>query len=131
MAKELSFSRDLFPSVPRSEELLARESDDYVPPQIDIQEPLSIRPGETKTVSFRYRSGVPQGTAFGITWHATELDADAGINILQDMLLPSFEIFPPSPRRDTGEMQAGTVRLSADRRIPIEILYGSMAIYQP
>ena len=124
-------SRNLLPSFfvedfPRAEDAQIR-----VRAIIDIDEPLTIQRGESKSVSFQYRSGVPSSTAFGITWHATEADADALINHIQDEPLPAFEISPPNPRADTGGLQDGIVRLRAPANMRLGIIYGAMAIYQP
>ena len=97
---------------------------------VDIDEPLQISPGETKTVQFRYISGVPDATAFGITWHGTEEDADLQRNKLQDEPVPDFTITPQSPRADTGAWQRGTVELRAPYDLQREVYYLSMGIYQ-
>lgn len=129
MGNTLAQSRNRYPShFERPPSVMATSG---IPAWVDIQEPLFIQPGETKVVEFRYRSGVPRSTAFGITWHATEADADAGLNQLQDEPLPSFTILPQAPRADTGSAQAGTVTLVAPETMRSGIIWGSMAIYQP
>ena len=127
----IAVSRNLHPSF--FVEAFARPEDaaTAVRAIIDIEEPLSIRRGEQKTVSFQYRSGVPYSTAFGITWHETEEDAEALRFIIQDEPVPSFEIEPPSPRKDTGGLQNGVVRLRAPNNMRTGIIWGAMAIYQP
>lgn len=126
--KAVALSRNLFPSIFEKPDVLADSS--TIAATIDIDEPLFIQVGETKTVQFRYRSGVPSSTAFGITWYATEEDADLLQNALQDEPLPGFTIDPPYPRADTGAQQRGTVTLVAPSNMRGGFIYGSMAIYQ-
>ena len=127
MANDLARSRNLYPSYFERPDVLP--SVERVLPTVDIDEPLTIRVGETKTVGFRYRSGVPSATAFGLTWHETQEDADLRQNQLQDEPLPTYMISPPSPRRDTGGIQYGTVELVSPENMRGGILYGSMGIY--
>lgn len=131
----LADSRNLLPSFFRQGVVGAVEdeddgSGDYIPAFVDIEEPLTIERGERKTVTFQYRSGVPQATAFGITWHETEADAVALRNILQDEPVPWFEISPQTPNRDTGELETGSVELRAPDNMRLDFVWGSMAIYQ-
>lgn len=125
----LASSRNLHPSYFMPEPLVTAE---FTPACIDIEEPLSIRPGESKVVSFRYQSGDPPATAYSITWHASEAEADALVNQLQDEPLPSFEINPPYPRHDLSPTawQIGTVRLVAPSNMRATMLWGAMTIYQ-
>ena len=127
----IAISRNLLPSF--FVEAFARPSDaaTRVGAFIDIEEPLAIQRGQSLTAQFQYRSGVPQSTAFGITWHATEEDAELGRRILQDEPLPAFTIDPPNPRRDTGGFQYGTVVLQAPADMRLGIVWGAMSIYQP
>lgn len=125
-------SRNLYPSFHGgADPLAAGGAGDAVEAKIDIQEPLQISPGERKTVPFSYRTGVPQSTAFSLTWHEDEADAELLINMLQDTLLPTFTINPPYPRRETGGMQRGEVVLVAPREMAYEVLWGALTIYQP
>ena len=127
----LAGSRNLLPSF--FAEAFARAGDAQIKVRaiIDIDEPLTIQRGQSKSVEFQYRSGIPYSTAFGITWHTTEEDADALVNHIQDEPLPAFEISPPNPRADTGGLQNGIVRLRAPANMRLGIIYGAMAIYQP
>ena len=126
----LARSRNLLPAYPRRF-VEGIDDADFVKASIDIDEPLTMMRGQRKEVTFRYRSGIPQATVFGITWHATEAEADALINQLQDEPVPSFRIVPPYPRRDTGAIQVGTVILQSPLDMREGIIYGAMMIYQP
>ena len=97
---------------------------------VDIDEPIQISPGETKSVEFRYISGVPSAWGFGITWHGTEEDADLQQNRLQDEPVPDFTITPQSPRQDTGSWQLGSVELRAPYDLRRAVYYLSMGISQ-
>lgn len=121
-------SRNLYPAF--AVRIIPVLEDDFVSAAIDIQEPIFISAGQRKFVSFRYRSGVPQALAFGLTWHETEAEADAGVNPIQDEPVPGVDISPPTPRRDVGLMQSGTVELTAPHDMRPGIIYGNMAIYQ-
>ena len=121
-------SQNLFPSSFEPEELLFGV--ERVPASIDIDEPITMRAGETKTVEFRYRSGVPDADAFGLTWYATEADAELRRNRLQDEPLPDFTIRPHEPRADTGALQQGTVDLVAPANMRPGIIWGRLTIYQ-
>ena len=129
-ASRLAASRNLYPSAPERLNPLLVEGD-AVQASIDIQEPLQLHPGESKTVRFSYRTGSPRSIAFSLSWHATEEDAELLTNFLQDTLLPSVTINPPYPRADTGAIQQGEVRLVAPTEMPYELLYGAMVIVQP
>lgn len=126
-------SRNLFPSFPGGRGLFGDEGaeGDAVRATIDIQEPLSIRPGERKTVPFSYLTGIPESTAFGLTWHLTEEDAELLVKQVTDTLLPQFTITPPYPRIGFTGTQQGEVRMVADLDIPYSLLWGALAIYQP
>ena len=124
----VAMSRNLFPSTPEKPDPLG--DIEGVEASIDIDEPLTIRAGQTIRVRFRYRAGVPNSTAFGLTWYATEDDANLLQNALQDEPLPAFLIDPPYPRRDTGALQSGTVTLTAPQNMRAGIIWGVMAIYQ-
>ena len=130
----LAASRNLLPSFVRKGAVGALSDDDggddYVPAFVDIDEPLSIVAGESKVVDFQYNPGIPQATAFGITWHATEADADARQNILQDEPLPVWLIDPQTPHSYTGQLEPGTVNLQAPANMRAGIIWGNMAIYQ-
>ena len=104
--------------------------EDYVPAFVDIDEPLSIEAGQQKVVDFQYNSGVPQATAFGITWHATEADAEAQTNILHDEPVPRWVVSPQTPGPYTGALEPGTVELVAPPNMRAGIVWGNMAIYQ-
>ena len=122
-------SRNLFPSSFQVEQIF--EDSSYIGPFVDIEELIKMKAGESKKVDFLYRSGVPTATAFGITWHATEYDADNLINMLQDEPLPSFVIDPPYPRKDTGGLQSGEVTLGAPHNMRPGTIYGVLTIYPP
>ena len=127
----IAVSRNLFPSFFVEGFARAADASTREGAIIDIEEPLAIARGQSLTAQFQYRSGIPQSTAFGITWHATEEDAELGRHILQDEPLPAFTIDPPNPRQDTGGLQNGTVVLRAPADMRFGVIYGAMTIYQP
>lgn len=127
----IAVSRNLYPSYAERLDILRAQDGAFVLAKMDIDEPITMRRGETKDVEFRYRSGVPRSTAFGLTWHASELDAEAGLYALQDEPLPSIVITPLYPREDTGALQLGTVTLEAPNNMRFGIVWGNMSIYQP
>lgn len=129
--ERLSGSRNLLPSFPRAEFARRGDLSAFIRAVIDIDEPLTIERGQTKLVNFRYRAGVPRSTAFSISWHETEEDADNLVNALQDEPLPLFNINPPSPAIDSGILVNGTVRFQAPNDMRLGIVYGAMVIYQP
>ncbi len=101
-----------------------------VPPQIDIQEPLTLLAGERKDVPFIYRSGIPQSTRFELKWFINETDAEQLQNALTTNI-PTWEITPNTPEPDTGEAQFGIVTLTAPNVMMDHTYYGALTIYQP
>ena len=132
--QSLADSRNLLPSFQRRGVVGAVQDEgldeDYVPAFVDIDEPLAIEAGQQKVVIFQYNSGVPQAKVFGITWHATEADAEAQRNILHDEPVPRWTISPQIPGPYTGNLEPGTVTLDAPPNMRDGIIWGNMAIYQ-
>lgn len=125
-------SRNLIPSFYQARNLLlAGEGGNVVDAYIDMDEPITIQPGETKRVAFRYRTGIPAATAFSLAYFASEEDAEFARNPLQDVLLPTFTITPPYPRADTGGLQEGEVKLVAPIEMQFVTIYVALTIWQP
>ena len=80
---------------------------------IDITEPLLIGSGRSQNVAFRYITGEPAATAFGMQWWASERDARNGLPPLtQNQERPSQVFLPEVPQPNTGEFQDGIVAIT-------------------
>lgn len=105
-----------------------------IPAMIDIQESFVFRPGEKRTVWFRYRAGVPQSTAFMVEWFRSENDSKSLLNPLSEIryVLPSLRITPETPEPDTGYWQFGEVFVEvSDTYEDGRMLFGALIIDQP
>lgn len=99
---------------------------------IDIIEPLTIGSGQSQNVAFRYITGEPAATAFGMQWWASERDARNGLPPLtQNQERPSQVFLPEVPQPNTGEFQDGIVAITVpDIDIAEEDFFGRIIIYQ-
>ena len=80
---------------------------------IDIMEPLTIGSGRSQNVAFRYITGEPAATAFGMQRWASERDARNGLPPLtQNQERPSQVFLPEVPQPNTGEFQDGIVAIT-------------------
>ena len=103
---------------------------------IDIMEPLTIGSGQREDIVFRYLTGIPEATAFGMEWYANEVDP--ALNrpplTLRDKLIPTQTFSPAEPQPNTGDFQDGIVSIQAPtlHEVPdgMERFYGRIIIYQ-
>ena len=104
--KLLARSRNLFPAriVPPSLRavipLRVVLPDVLIDASIDIMEPLFFGSGEERDVQFKYRSGIPASTAFGMIWFPNEQDLIFDRNELTGLEAPSYSFSPASPASD-------------------------------
>ena len=124
--KLLVRSRNRLPSVPFRQPETDRV---LISAWIDITEPLTCVPNESKNVPFWYRSGIPSAYAFGISWFALESDAEANENALITGI-PLTTIFPHKPVALGGQKLEGYVRLIAPNVMMDLRLYGKITIFQ-
>ena len=98
---------------------------------IDIMEPLTIGSGQRQDVTFRYLTGIPAATAFGMEWYANEVDPALNRPPLttRDMPIPTQTFSPAEPQPNTGDFQDGTVSIQApdigDDADGLERFYGN------
>ena len=99
---------------------------------IDITEPLIIGSGQSRNVAFRYITGEPAATAFGMMWWASERDARNGLPPLtQNEERPTQVFLPEVPQPNTGEFQDGIVAITVPEiHVAEEDFYGQIIIYQ-
>ena len=129
----LSVSRNLFPALPfQAVGGVGDVRRDFIQACIDIEEPLTLRAGETRDVTFRYRAGVPRSTGFDLQWFATEADAEQLRNPLDSSLvvLPLTSITPSAPVADSGTLQVGIATIRAPQEMGA-IYNGAIIIHQP
>ena len=103
---------------------------------IDIMEPLTIGSGQREDITFRYITGIPAATEFGMEWYANE--TDPALNrpplTLRDKPIPTQTFSPAAPQPNTGDFQDGIVSIQApdihDDPDGMENFYGRIIIYQ-
>ena len=99
---------------------------------IDIAEPLTIGSGQSQNVAFRYITGEPAATAFGMQWWASERDARNGLPPLtQNEERPCQVFLPEVPQPNTGEFQDGIVAITVPQiDVAEEDFFCRIIIYQ-
>ena len=125
--KSLVRSRNRLPSVPFRQ--MAEAPAVLISAWVDITEPLTCVPNESKNVPFWYRSGIPSASAFGISWFAQQSDAETNENALT-IGIPLTTIFPHKPIALGGQKLEGYVRLIAPNVMMSVRLYGKITIFQ-
>ena len=99
-------------------------------------EPLTIGSGQREDVSFKYLTGIPEATAFGMEWYANETDPALKRPplTLRDMPIPTQTFSPAEPQPNTGDFQDGIVSIQAPDISydddGFERFYGRIIIYQ-
>ena len=103
---------------------------------IDITEPLTFGSGQRRDVAFKYFTGVPAATAFGMIWFANENDAIANrplTETAEPRESPTQEFTPARPQPNTGTFQDGIVSIQVpelERTKTTEDYVGRIIIYQ-
>ena len=99
---------------------------------IDIIEPLTIGSGQSQNVAFRYITGEPAATAFGMQWWASERDARNGLPpLIYPAEMPTQTFLPEVPQPNTGEFQDGIVAITVPEiHVAREDFFGRIVIYQ-
>lgn len=95
---------------------------------IDIDEPIVLQRGQSRTIDFTYTAGDPAAFAFLVEWFATEADAEAGINQLPPNL---FAVVPsPATPLQTEGTHSGSIFLKAPNEPERSMYYGKISICQ-
>ena len=99
-------------------------------PSIDIDEPITLRAGQQKTVDYRYDVGIPPANATRMEWYENQADADIGEDMYTEYEIAT-SISPQSPVPNSNDRaQTGTVTMLAPAEISSELtLIGKIIIY--
>lgn len=112
------------PVIPPSE---PTESDCF----IDIQEVITLCPGERSIYIFKYFVGNPvKATEFAIFWYASAEDREAHIDpITSTADLPVYNFFPSHPFQDPLNTLKAKVRFTVPETLPYTKLYPEIVLF--